>query len=264
METRLVRINLVAAVAFTIGGSLFALGALFAQQSVGSTADGEHHLPRRWLLPSLGGYVSILLVVNALTVVRADTLVGMAAPHDLGWLSATVLFLGTHPLCGQPRGGVRGRSDAAPVQRLDLAARHLSVAVASSSPGHLAMLDVCGGRIRDTSPRDPLVGGRGQSVRVGAVLSRPGLAAFTKTRDLGRRSTSVWSTGARSPVRRASRSAGLSRRSQDPRARRSRAQNDPAVALFFAGISTKLPAPSLQAATLAAGCLVFSARSGGW
>ena len=30
-----------------------------------------------------------------------------------------------------------------------------------------------------------------------------------------------------------------------------------AVALFFAGISTKLSAPRLQAATLAAGCLVF-------
>ena len=43
---RLVRINPVAAVAFFFGGSLFALGALFAQLGV-HPGDGQHHLPGR-------------------------------------------------------------------------------------------------------------------------------------------------------------------------------------------------------------------------
>ena len=62
---RLVRLNLVAAVAFFLGGSLFALGALFAQLDVGSLTTVNITYLVGGFFFSLGGYVSILLVVNA-------------------------------------------------------------------------------------------------------------------------------------------------------------------------------------------------------
>ena len=97
---RVVRLNLAAAVAFVLGGSLFALGAFLAE-------SGDVSLPTvniTYLVGgfffSAGGYLSILLVVNA--AVPAAGPGGNermrwwgALPHQLGWRSAAVLFVGT-------------------------------------------------------------------------------------------------------------------------------------------------------------------------
>ena len=77
---RLVRINLVAAVAFVVGGSLFALGALFAQLGVGTLVTVNVTYLVGGFFFSLGGYTSILLVADA----------GRRARQ-----SAVVLFVGT-------------------------------------------------------------------------------------------------------------------------------------------------------------------------
>lgn len=97
---RLGVLNLVAAVAFILGGSLFALGALFAQLDVGTLATVNVTYLTGGFFFSLGGYVSILLVVNAIRDERHraadDPMLWWAyQPHRRGWLSAAVLFVGT-------------------------------------------------------------------------------------------------------------------------------------------------------------------------
>src|SRR4051812_19040944 len=65
MTPRLVTINFVAAVAFFFGGSLFALGAAFAQLGVGTVEAVDITYLVGGFFFSLGGYTSILLVINA-------------------------------------------------------------------------------------------------------------------------------------------------------------------------------------------------------
>jgi len=100
-QTRLLgRLNSVASVAFVLGGSLFALGALFAQLGVGSLATVNITYLVGGFFFSLGGYVSILLVVNVGSDQRhrADD-ESMRwwgyEPRGRDWQSAAVLFVGT-------------------------------------------------------------------------------------------------------------------------------------------------------------------------
>ena len=72
-SARLTTINLVAAVAFVLGGSLFALGALFAQLGVGSLPTVNVTYLVGGFFFSLGGYASILLAVNNARTARAAT-----------------------------------------------------------------------------------------------------------------------------------------------------------------------------------------------
>ena len=100
LTRRLITLNRVAAVAFILGGSLFALGALFAQLGVGSLVTVNITYLVGGFFFSLGGYVSILLVVNA---VRDERRRGVQEPmrwwgyhpHRRDWRSAFVLFTGT-------------------------------------------------------------------------------------------------------------------------------------------------------------------------
>ena len=63
-SARLTTINLVAAVAFILGGSLFALGAVFAQLGeVALLTVNVTYLVGGFFF-SLGGYASVLLAVN--------------------------------------------------------------------------------------------------------------------------------------------------------------------------------------------------------
>ena len=100
LSQRLVRLNLVAAVAFTIGGSLFALGAFFAQNGVGSLTTVNITYLVGGFFFSLGGYASVVLAANGTT----DPAEGARSapmrwwgyqPRQRGWLSAAVLFVGT-------------------------------------------------------------------------------------------------------------------------------------------------------------------------
>ena len=97
---RLRRVNLVSAVAFILGGSLFAWGAVFAQLGVGTLATVNITYLVGGFFFSLGGYSSILLVVNAARGRRlAATQDSMRwwsyQPRQRDWQSAVVLFLGT-------------------------------------------------------------------------------------------------------------------------------------------------------------------------
>ncbi|RYJ02593.1 MAG: hypothetical protein EON52_19285 [Actinomycetales bacterium] len=72
------RVNALAGVSFTIGGTLFAIGALMAQLGLGSVRDDAVVYLVGGVFFSLGGYLSVLL-----------------AGRGPGRLSAVVLFVGT-------------------------------------------------------------------------------------------------------------------------------------------------------------------------
>jgi hypothetical protein len=99
LTRRLIRVNLVAAVAFFFGGSLFALGAAFAQLDVGTLRTVNITYLVGGFFFSLGGYASILLVVNAVRDWGDRGPESMRwwsyQPQRRDWLSAVVLFIGT-------------------------------------------------------------------------------------------------------------------------------------------------------------------------
>ena len=148
---RLGRINRVAAVAFTIGGSLFALGAAFAQFGVGSLELVNITYLVGGFFFSLGGYTSILLVVNISQdqrgAAKADRMRWWSfQPHHLGWLSAVVLFVGTLlfavSLVAAFASGLTPRQSNGWIWFPDILG-----CICFLASGHLALLDVCDGRI---------------------------------------------------------------------------------------------------------------------
>lgn len=96
---RLSRVNLLAAVGFILGGSLFALGAAFAQLDIGTLTTVNITYLVGGVFFSLGGYVSIVLIVNMSRESHGPSTESLRwwgyQPHRLGWLSAVVLFVGT-------------------------------------------------------------------------------------------------------------------------------------------------------------------------
>lgn len=99
---RLGRANLVAATAFTLGGTLFALGALLAQLDVGSLWDVDMVYLVGGVFFSVGGYVSVLQAINTPTDIDEHGSLATVRwrwfsfqPRSIGWLGAAVLFVGT-------------------------------------------------------------------------------------------------------------------------------------------------------------------------
>ena len=180
---RLSHINRVAAVAFTIGGSLFALGAAFAQFGVGSLELVNITYLVGGFFFSLGGYTSILLVVNMTQAALGTTRAGRMRwwsfqPDHLGWLSAVVLFVGTLlfavSLVAAFASGLTPRQSNGWIWFPDILG-----CICFLVSGHLALLDVCDGHI----------GVRAHQVdwwvvavnQIGSVLFfLAGLAAFTR------------------------------------------------------------------------------------
>jgi hypothetical protein len=98
LARRLRRANAVAATAFVVGGSLFAIGAALAQAGVDATACASVYLVGGVFF-STGGYTTVLQVANEPS---DDRLAAEPAwrwwsrePRRLQWLSAAVLFAGT-------------------------------------------------------------------------------------------------------------------------------------------------------------------------
>ena len=87
------RANWVAAIAFTIGGSLFALGAAVAQLGSGDASTAASIYFAGGLFFNTGGYASLLLAINTPSPERWRW--WSYEPHRLEWLSAFVLFVGT-------------------------------------------------------------------------------------------------------------------------------------------------------------------------
>jgi hypothetical protein len=173
---RLVYVNLVAAVAFFFGGSLFALGALFAQLDVGTLSTVNVTYLVGGCFFTLGGYVSILLAGN----VEGDEDMRWWAflPRRRDWLSAFVLFVGTLffglSLVAAFAQGLTPRQSNGWIWLPDITG-----CVCFLVSGHLAMLDVGDGRVRILAP---LVGWWVVAVnQLGSVLFfLAGLAAFTR------------------------------------------------------------------------------------
>lgn len=142
---RLVVVNVVAAIAFTIGGSLFSLGAFFAQQDIGSlTTVNVTYLVGGFFF-SLGGYVSIVLAVN--TTPGTSMRWWGFLPRQRGWLSAAVLFVGTLlfavSLVAAFAEGLTPRQSNSWIWFPDIAG-----CVCFLVSGHLAQLEVGDGHIR--------------------------------------------------------------------------------------------------------------------
>jgi hypothetical protein len=99
---RLVRVNWVAATAFTIGGSLFAVGAWVAQLGSGKASTAAVVYFIGGIFFTTGGYASLLGAINAPRSVDADgSLAGERwrwwsyEPTRIDWLGTFVLFAGT-------------------------------------------------------------------------------------------------------------------------------------------------------------------------
>ncbi len=99
---RLRRLNWVAAGAFTIGGSLFALGAWIAQIGSGDATTAASVYFVGGIFFSVGGYASLLGAINAPRRVGAHGALDLEPwrwwsyePQRIDWLGTFVLFAGT-------------------------------------------------------------------------------------------------------------------------------------------------------------------------
>jgi hypothetical protein len=149
-SARLATINLVAAVAFILGGSLFALGAVFAQLGeVALLTVNITYLVGGFFF-SLGGYASVLLAVNTglgdSGTAGASVLWWRYQPERRGWLSAAVLFVGTLlfavSLVAAFAEGLTPRQSDGWIWFPDILG-----CICFLVSGHLAMLEVGGGRV---------------------------------------------------------------------------------------------------------------------
>lgn len=146
------RLNLVAAVAFILGGSLFALGAAFAQLDVGTLATVNITYLVGGGFFSLGGYASILLAVNVVgrddrgRTPEAPLRWWSYQPRRRDWLSAVVLFVGTLlfaiSLVAAFAQGLTPRQSNGWIWLPDILG-----CVCFLASGHLAMLQVGGGHV---------------------------------------------------------------------------------------------------------------------
>jgi hypothetical protein len=150
LTRRLRRLNLVAALAFILGGSLFALGAFFAQLDVGTLATVNVTYLIGGFFFSLGGYVSILLVVNATRDEDPRSTQGRTRwwyrPERYDWRSAVTLFVGTLlfavSLVAAFAAGLTPRQSDGWIWLPDILG-----CICFLVSGHLAMLQVGGGHV---------------------------------------------------------------------------------------------------------------------
>ena len=167
---RLLYVNLVAAVAFVFGGSLFALGAVFAQLGVGSLSTVNVTYLVGGFFFSLGGYVSILLAGNRRRR-RADAVVGLPAATAAGTApsccSSGTLFFAVSLVAAFAE-GLTPRQSNGWIWLPDITGCVCFLA----SRATWRMLDVGDGHVRVPASRPRLVGGRGQPARLGPVLPR--------------------------------------------------------------------------------------------
>jgi hypothetical protein len=178
---RLATLNLVAAVAFAVGGSLFAIGAVLAQRDAALVVVNVTYLVGGVFFSS-GGYASILLVVNAARPEHAygDTSMRWwgTEPRRRDWQSAFVLFVGTLlfavSLVAAFAQGLTPRQSDGWIWLPDIVG-----CVCFLVSGHLALLDVGGGHL---AMRVHELGWWVVAInQVGSVLFfLAGIAAFTR------------------------------------------------------------------------------------
>ena len=138
-------LNLAAAVAFVLGGTLFALGAAFAQREVTSVPNINVTYLVGGCFFTSGGYVSMLLADDADAGARMRW--WAFRPGSRGWLSAFVLFVGTLffavSLVAAFAEGLTPRQSDGWIWLPDVTG-----CICFLVSGHLAMLDVGAGHVR--------------------------------------------------------------------------------------------------------------------
>jgi hypothetical protein len=182
---RLARINAVAGVSFVIGGSLFAVGPVLAQLDIGNVRTADVVYLVGGVFFSLGGYASVVQASNTPTDIDENGSLSSASwtwgrwrPHDLGWLSGSVLFVGTLffgvSLVAAFAENLTARQSNGWIWFPDILG-----CVCFLLSGHLALLEVCHGRI---GVRTDELGWWIVAVnQLGSVLFfLAGLAAFTR------------------------------------------------------------------------------------
>ncbi len=182
---RLARVNVVAGVAFMIGGAMFALGPLLAQLGVGSIRTVDTVYLVGGLFFSTGGYASVVQASNVPTTIDERGTLSATAwrwwawlPRQIGWLSVAVLFAGTLffgvSLVAAFASDLTARQSNGWIWLPDMTG-----CVCFLLSGHLALLEVCHGRI-GVRPRE--LGWWVVAVnQVGSVFFfLAGLAAFTR------------------------------------------------------------------------------------
>jgi len=182
---RLTRVNLVAAVSFVVGGSLFSLGALFAQLGVGGPRTVDVTYLVGGVFFSLGGYASVLQATNTPTDIDEHGSLSAARwrwwrfwPEHIGWLSAAVLFGGTL-LFGVSLVAAFAQNLTVRQTNSWIWLPDLLGCVCFLVSGHLAMIEVCHGPV-GLRPRE--LGWWIVAVnQLGSVLFfLAGLAAYTR------------------------------------------------------------------------------------
>ncbi|MFF3013132.1 hypothetical protein [Streptomyces sp. NPDC057939] len=152
---RLRRLNSIAAVAFVIGGALFAAGAAIAQFGSGDaiTSSGVYFVGG--LFFNTGGYVSLLQVINAPRQVPsgADALVTRRwrwwsyEPMHLDWLCVFALFAGTLVFGVNLLDSFLQGLTVQQINRLIWTPDVIGCVLFLVS-GHLSFVEVCHGRLR--------------------------------------------------------------------------------------------------------------------
>ncbi|HXS33483.1 MAG TPA: hypothetical protein VN758_06915 [Solirubrobacterales bacterium] len=140
-------LNAVAATAFLVGGSLFAIGAALAQAGVSTTACASVYLVGGVFF-STGGYSSVLQVVNEPGEQGAEPARWRwwsREPSRLQWLSAVVLFAGTLVFAINLVDSFIAELSPAAEDRLVWSPDMVGCALFLIS-GHLALVEIGGGR----------------------------------------------------------------------------------------------------------------------
>ena len=150
---RLARVNLAAGVAFIIGGALFALGPVLAEQGTDSARVVDTVYLVGGLFFSIGGYASVLQASNMPTSIDENGALSSLRwtwwtwrPRQIGWLSVFVLFVGTLffavSLVAAFASDLTARQSNGWIWLPDITG-----CVCFLVSGHLALLEVCHGRI---------------------------------------------------------------------------------------------------------------------
>ncbi|MFF4255114.1 hypothetical protein ACFY1L_28290 [Streptomyces sp. NPDC001663] len=151
---RLRRLNAVAATAFVIGGALFAAGAAVAQFGSGDATECASIYFAGGLFFNIGGYVSLLQVINAPRhVIGGKALVTRRwrwwsyEPTRVDWLSVFLLFTGTLVFGVNLLDSFLQGLNVHQTNRLIWVPDVVGCVLFLAS-GHLALVEVCHGRPR--------------------------------------------------------------------------------------------------------------------
>jgi hypothetical protein len=153
--TRLRRLNAIAAIAFVIGGALFAAGAAVAQFGSGDATECASIYFAGGLFFTTGGYASLLQVINAPRHVGGGEGRLLTRhwrwwsyePMRVDWLSTFVLLAGTLVFAVDLLDSFLQGLNVQQVNRLIWAPDMIGCVLFLVS-GHLAVVEVCHGRPR--------------------------------------------------------------------------------------------------------------------